>query len=168
MRRYHVSSASSTSDDDNLTLERALEVAGWPASLSDPSKRPHVVDDVDTFERLLLFGSHVDRILVLRDGIRRLRLGDCLPPLVEDAARGETCVRRFLDKLGDQGQSQQFLHLYMLAHTHALSALTLQTIAPTLLTRLSSISIPVSVAIYYVSLGEALRPGAGDAGTLRG
>jgi len=55
-----------------------------------------------------------------------------------------------------------------LQHTHALSALTLQTIAPTTLTRLSSISIPVSVAIYYVSLGEALRPGAGDAGTLRG
>jgi hypothetical protein len=54
-----------------------------------------------TFERLLLFGSHIDRIIVLRNGIARLGLARALPRRVADAATGETSVRRFLDRLGD-------------------------------------------------------------------
>ena len=54
------------------------------------------------FEELLLFGSHIDRIIVLRDGIARLQLEHALPAEVTAAADGETSVRRFIDRLGDE------------------------------------------------------------------
>ena len=42
-----VSSASSSSTEaaEILTMEKALEIAGWPASLLEDSKQPWVIDD---------------------------------------------------------------------------------------------------------------------------
>ena len=104
-------------------------MAGWPSSLLHESKQPWVMDDVrvcdmlthkilvatrfsrchlfshqilwQVFKELLLFGSHLDRIIVLRDGVARLGLDRALPSEVTAAAEGETCVRRFLTSLGD-------------------------------------------------------------------
>lgn len=85
-----------------MTLEEALDVAGWPKSLLAPEKRPKIVTDLREFEQLLLFESHIDRVLVLRDGVRRLNHAHALPTqLVEAAGSGETSVRRFLAQLGD-------------------------------------------------------------------
>ena len=61
-----------------------------------PSRPPQV------FKELMLFGSHIDRIIVLKDGVSRLGLDNALPAEVASAAEGETCVRRFLDRLGDE------------------------------------------------------------------
>ena len=120
---------------EELTLKAALEIAGWPSSLTAPSKQPTIVDNVEVcvrvcvqcglcavpdffvhlccaptafsffvpqeFEELLLFGSHIDRILVLRDGVNVLGMDQALPADIAGAAAGETCVRRFLNRLGD-------------------------------------------------------------------
>ena len=53
------------------------------------------------FKELLLVGSLLDRIIVLRDGVDKIGLERALPADVAAAAEGETCVRRFLEKLGD-------------------------------------------------------------------
>lgn len=86
---------------ETLTLEQALAIAGWPSSLLAASKQPWVLDDVRVFKELLLFGSHLDRIVVLRDGVARLGLESALPADVAAAAEGETSVRRFIERLGD-------------------------------------------------------------------
>ena len=100
--------ATAAAGCESMTLELALEVAGWPASLaSQRDKHATIVRSVDEFERLLLFGGHLDRILVLRDGVRLLGLEQALPAEVADAAVGETCVRRFLQRLGDDTALQQ-------------------------------------------------------------
>jgi hypothetical protein len=94
-------SSSASTVDAELTLERALEIAGWPASLCDEAKQPWVLDDERVFKDLLMYGSHIDRIIVLRDGIARLGLERALPEELASLAEGETCVRKFLDRLGD-------------------------------------------------------------------
>ena len=94
-------------DDSSLCLEKALEIAGWPATLAQPQYQPEIVQSAEEFERQLLFGSHVDRVLVLRNGVQLLGLEQSLPPEVADAAAGETCVRRFLQKLGDDEALRQ-------------------------------------------------------------
>ena len=56
------------------------------------------------FEELLLFGSHVDRIIVLRDGVNRLEQGSALPDYVVRATAGQTDVRRFLERLEETSE----------------------------------------------------------------
>lgn len=84
---------------ETQTLAEALRVAGWPASLDCASKQPHICQSLDEFEDLVLYGQHIDRIIVLKDGTRRLQQQSALPDNVLDAARGETCVRSFLRRL---------------------------------------------------------------------
>lgn len=96
-----------TPEREALTLEQALEIAGWPASLAAPAKQPVVVRDLDAFEEALLFGSHIDRIVVLHDGVARLGHAEALPEDVRRAARGESSVTAFLEALGDDEQLKQ-------------------------------------------------------------
>ena len=100
--------STTRSTADLLSLEQSLERAGWPSSLADASYQPHVVDDVATFQHLLLYGSHVDRIIVLRDGVCKLGLEQSLPAEVSAAlADGQACVRSFLQRLGDDKYLRQ-------------------------------------------------------------
>ena len=84
-----------------MTMSEALKIAGWPSSLLTKSKEPWIIDDPRIFTELLLYGSHIDRIIVLRDGVEKLGLDSAVPANVRSAAEGETCTRRFLEKLGD-------------------------------------------------------------------
>ena len=53
-----------------MTLAEALDVAGWPQSLAeDASKAPTVLEDAAAFVDCLLWGKHVDDIVVLRGGV---------------------------------------------------------------------------------------------------
>lgn len=90
-----------------MSLEEALEVAGWPKTLLTPDKQPEIMDDLAQFEHQLLFGSHIDRVLVVRGGVRRLNQSDALPPQVIGAAAGESSVRRFLAELGKDDELQE-------------------------------------------------------------
>ena len=97
------SSSSSSTDaaEARMTMAEALKIAGWPSSLLTKSKEPWIIDDPRIFTELLLYGSHIDRIIVLRDGVEKLGLDSAVPANVRSAAEGETCTRRFLEKLGD-------------------------------------------------------------------
>lgn len=97
----YAESAPSVIESEPMKLEEALEIAGWPKSLLAPEKRPDVVTDLRAFEKELLLHSHINRIVVLRDGVRRLGHGNALPSQIIDAAKHETSVRRFLTRLGD-------------------------------------------------------------------
>lgn len=90
-----------SADEEAYTLARALEVAGWPASLAAPAKAPHVIRDLLEFEDEVLFGVHINRVVVLPGGVAKLGHGDALPAYVCDAAHGETSVTAFLERLGD-------------------------------------------------------------------
>ena len=96
------------SPTDELSLKEALRIAGWPTWIaSAPDKEPHIVQSLREFEELLLFAPHLDRICVLRDGVSRLAQEGALPRQVANAASGETDVRRFLAKLGDDEDLQR-------------------------------------------------------------
>ena len=75
----YAESAPSVIESEPMKLEEALEIAGWPKSLLAPEKRPDVVTDLRAFEKELLLQSHINRIVVLRDGVRRLGHGNALP-----------------------------------------------------------------------------------------
>ena len=54
----------------------------WPQCLfEDPAKQPRIVDTAEEFLREVLTGDHLDRVVVLRDGCRKLGLAaeDVLP-----------------------------------------------------------------------------------------
>ena len=93
---------STIASTDVMSLEQALAIAGWPDSLLAEEKQAEIVEDIRGFEYELLFGAHVDRIIVLRNGVARLGLDRALPRDLANAANGETCVRKFLARLGDE------------------------------------------------------------------
>lgn len=105
----------------SLHLKEALEIAGWPCDLLAAQKQPRVVQNTKVYlnlrmcggrtadrhkylcqelEEVLLYGTHVDDIIVLREGVRKLNQEDAVPPEVMRAARAP-CVRSFLHQLDD-------------------------------------------------------------------
>lgn len=111
--------------EPDMDLQKALEIAGWPASLLAPEKRPTIIEDAKVraaavrfltarrrisrhriaaqeFEDAILYGSHVDDILVLKDGVRKMGQEDAVPPEIMDAVRRERCCRSFLDALSKE------------------------------------------------------------------
>ena len=51
-------------------------------------------------EEVLLYGVHIDEIIVLRDGVRKLDLDDTVPSEFLHASQAG-CVRAFLEELDD-------------------------------------------------------------------
>ena len=84
---------------DELSLEQALEVAGWPKALLGAEKQPTVLHDVDAFERALLVGKHVDELIVLRHGIALFGHERAVPAELLEAATREGSTWAFLDAL---------------------------------------------------------------------
>jgi len=85
-----------------MDMAKALEIAGWPSSLLAAEKQPTIIEDVKDFEEAILYGSHVDEILVLKDGVHKLGQADAVPPDFLDAARRSGSCSSFLDALGDE------------------------------------------------------------------
>ena len=83
-----------------MTLAEALDVAGWPQSLAeDASKAPTVLEDAAAFVDCLLWGKHVDDIVVLRGGVSKLSQDGALPDSVARAVRMQPDTRAFLGAL---------------------------------------------------------------------
>ena len=84
----------------SMTLAEALDVAGWPQSLAeDASKAPTVLEDAAAFVDCLLWGKHVDDIVVLRGGVSKLSQDGALPDSVARAVRMQPDTRAFLGAL---------------------------------------------------------------------
>ncbi len=86
---------------DELSLEQALEVAGWPKALLGAEKQPTVLDDVKAFERAVLVGAHIDELIVLRHGVALLGHDRAVPAEILEAATREKSTRAFLDSLAE-------------------------------------------------------------------
>lgn len=54
------------------------------------------------FEEAVLYGKHIDEILVLKDGVRRLGQADAVPEELLQAVQREKCTRSFLDSLSEE------------------------------------------------------------------
>ena len=91
----------SAAAEEALSLEAALEVAGWPRSLLAPEKQPRLVDDPTAFRREILVGCHINELIVYKGGLSALALEGSLPPALSSSAVREPSVRRFLHALDD-------------------------------------------------------------------
>lgn len=85
--------------EEPLSLEAALEMAGWPRSLLAPEKQPRVVADSAAFRHELLVGCQVDELVVFKGGLAALGLEGTLPSALSRTAAAEPSVRRFLAAL---------------------------------------------------------------------
>jgi len=87
--------------ENALSLEDALSIAGWPAALATAEKQPRVVHTAQEFRESLLVGQHIDRVVVLRDGVRLLDQQHAVPPPLIHAARTQPSTTAFLDALDE-------------------------------------------------------------------
>mmetsp|Transcript_7256 Transcript_7256/g.13416 ORF Transcript_7256/g.13416 Transcript_7256/m.13416 type:complete len:431 (-) Transcript_7256:44-1336(-) len=69
----------------------------WPIS---DLQQPEVVHSAEAFIESMLFQPHLDRIVVLRNGIELLDQHVGVPEAVENAVRGALTMRSFLENLG--------------------------------------------------------------------
>jgi hypothetical protein len=62
-------------------LHRQLQACGWPVELfKDVDRQPKVVETAEEFAREVLLGCHMNEVVVLQDGIRKLGMSDAMPP----------------------------------------------------------------------------------------
>lgn len=73
----------------------------WPIS---ESQQPEVVHSAEAFFESMLFQPHLDRIVVLSNGIQLLDQHSGVPEVVEKAVRGASTMRGFLENLGPELQ----------------------------------------------------------------
>lgn len=71
----------------------------WPMY---DEQQPEVVHTVEAFLEAMLFEPHVDRVVVLPNGVRLLQQQDGLPTALTQAARSSQTLRGFLDNLGTE------------------------------------------------------------------
>lgn len=75
----------------------------WPIS---DEQRPEVVHTVEAFLDCVLFQPHLDRVVVLPDGIRLLKQQGGIPEAVRQAAAKAKTMRGFLAALGMETQEK--------------------------------------------------------------
>jgi len=73
----------------------------WPIA---ESQKPEVVHSAEAFMEGLLFQPHLDRIVVLPNGIELLEQHAGMPEVVEKAVRGASTIRGVLGNLGPELQ----------------------------------------------------------------
>eukprot|EP00039_Didymoeca_costata_P000645 m.46651 g.46651 ORF g.46651 m.46651 type:complete len:257 (-) comp10393_c0_seq5:529-1299(-) len=94
-------------------IDNLIEQTGWPKHLfEDESKKPRVVDTVEEFVHELLLGSHMDDVVVLKDGLTKLKMWDAIPETFINAVNTSKNVRDFLKKLDPELQKKLKTRLY--------------------------------------------------------
>eukprot|EP01065_Artemidia_motanka_P044141 TRINITY_DN6237_c0_g1_i1.p1 TRINITY_DN6237_c0_g1~~TRINITY_DN6237_c0_g1_i1.p1 ORF type:complete len:416 (+),score=67.93 TRINITY_DN6237_c0_g1_i1:255-1502(+) len=88
--------AAKTTDDFGQPLFLPPGEDVWPVL---PGQEPEVVSTVEEFMECVYFQPHVDRIVVLRDGIRLLGNERAIPPLLQGAIRESSCTRELMERL---------------------------------------------------------------------
>jgi len=77
--------------------EHILESSGWPVSLfSDPAKQPTLIADAEQFFDELVFGDHLDDLVVFRDGLYKLDMFNTLPAQLRVAVDAADDVKTLL------------------------------------------------------------------------
>jgi hypothetical protein len=80
-----------------------LQRCGWPVdAFADPAKQPREVADAQTFYQELFHGEHLDDIVVLKDGLRKLGQHDAMPTSILSAVEQSATVPEFLGRLDDE------------------------------------------------------------------
>mmetsp|Transcript_17198 Transcript_17198/g.27481 ORF Transcript_17198/g.27481 Transcript_17198/m.27481 type:complete len:294 (-) Transcript_17198:520-1401(-) len=78
----------------------AIKQSGWPEELfSDTSKQPVVLETAEAFIDAMMFGEHMNRVVVLKEGIKKLGMADALPKGMVEAAHEENNALSWLGKL---------------------------------------------------------------------
>jgi len=86
-----------------MSVQGLLEESGWPLDIfEDPAKRPIVLHSVDEFVEALLYGDHMGKVVVLKDGITKLGLDKSIPSSISEVVNRCASVREFLNKLDDE------------------------------------------------------------------
>ena len=78
---------------------KILAEADWPTHITqDPSKQGTVVETVDEFMQALLYGDHLDDVVVFPDGLRKLGQFDSMPEYILAVQKKDT-VRNWLESV---------------------------------------------------------------------
>lgn len=77
-------------------LELPIDEPLWPIR---EDQKPKVVSSVDEFLEIVQMQTHLDRVVVLRNGIGLLRQGDAAPEQLRQAAQSSRSVRDVLGRL---------------------------------------------------------------------
>jgi hypothetical protein len=98
-----------------LTGSGAARRSGWPLDLLlDPAKQPRVVGSAAELVNELLFGEHLDEIVVLKGGVELLQQQGAVPAPVLAAAEGSDTVRGFLEGLDERTRQTHNARVYHL------------------------------------------------------
>ncbi len=86
-----------------MSTHSLLEESGWPLGIfEDPSKKPIIIETVEEFVDALLYGDHMGKIIVLKDGIYKLGLENSIPTEISEVAGKSTTVREFLHSVDEE------------------------------------------------------------------
>ena len=92
-----------------------LRDSGWPMELlSDPKMQPRVVSSAEEFADELMFGEHMDEVVVLKGGCELLQQQEAVPTAISSAIQGNTTVRGFLDSLSQDTRKTHNARIYHL------------------------------------------------------
>ncbi len=86
-----------------MSMHSLLEESGWPLGIfEDPSKKPIIIETVQEFVDALLYGDHMGKIIVLKDGIYKLGLENSIPTEISVVAGKSKTVREFLHSVDEE------------------------------------------------------------------
>eukprot|EP00927_Polykrikos_kofoidii_P018687 TRINITY_DN1868_c4_g1_i1.p1 TRINITY_DN1868_c4_g1~~TRINITY_DN1868_c4_g1_i1.p1 ORF type:complete len:491 (+),score=99.05 TRINITY_DN1868_c4_g1_i1:28-1473(+) len=80
-------------------LELPADEPLWPAR---DDQQPQVVHTVEAFMEIVLFETHLDRIVILPNGVKLMEQEHGIPEEVASACRGSTSMREFISALSPE------------------------------------------------------------------
>lgn len=106
--------------DEDAKEASIFRESGWHTAVGElheipVHQRPRVVEDVDSFFHQLLYGQHMDDIVVLPNGMRKAGLQDCLPSYLSDNLDRFTNVQDLLCNIDDDILDKIDGHVYSFA-----------------------------------------------------
>jgi len=100
-------------EEATLSLEEALDIAGWPRALLSLDKQPRILNDEQDLLDSIVMGSHIDDICVLPHGLVEIGQEAALPAKLMMAARAAENPRTFLGMLEEELLQEMRGRLYV-------------------------------------------------------
>lgn len=97
--------------------------SGWNEALGEygdlePSKRARTVDNFQTFVHEMVYGNHMDDVVVFRDGIRKAGLSDSIPEYLRQPLMSQSTIRDLLENIDEPFLDRMDGHVYCFDDGH--------------------------------------------------
>lgn len=98
----HAADSFDVIERDGGSVEKMLIQSGWVPDGIQPNQQPRVVEDVESFIQEGFYGDHMNDVVVLKDGIRKLGMANDVPDWLASTVPQSSTIWQVLEDIGPE------------------------------------------------------------------